>query len=232
MILACITSLLATCCPIAVVGEISESVVSALDAVILGRRFSHISVEVLERHPSFTDRNALRAVAWIPSVVGVATSLKYATPATVNRQVRRTVGGATSFEHLSFVAPATDDIALSQISTTKNLFVATFATTQPVRAELMSQVGKRQHHELTIGLASNVFNLSAARARLAFSHDRSPESGLVRTAMQRQLLGCSHFTIMFSSGATVASSSFRKECSYEFLTTQDTTRIISWSQDD
>lgn len=210
MILACITSLLTSRSPIAIGWLVVSIVVTALNAVVATGWIAHVSVEVLERQPSLTDRDTPFAVVVAAAVVGITASLKHTMPPIVNWSVRQPVSCGAFNEARELVAPAANDVPLPQVCASRNFLIAAFAFAEPVRTEFRSYISKSHDGQFPKWLAADVFDLSAATSRLNFSHDDTSNIRLVRTAMQHQLPSRLHFTIVCSSGAMCTCSLSRK----------------------
>lgn len=197
MILACVASLLASSSPIAVFGAIPETAISSFDAVLCGRRFAHVCVEVFKGQPAFAHRNPHGSIPIVTNVIRVATSLNHPPPSPIDWQVRQTVRSGSAAKPLGFVAATTDDVTFPKISATMNGLSTTFAKTSPVCPQLWAHIGKRNDLQFAECLSGNVFDARRGDDRISVSHDFVPQKQvMVRSAMQRQLYGCSHFSTL------------------------------------
>ena len=80
------------CHPSAIVRGISEAVINAVDAVLIGRRVSHIIKEVLKRVPSLADGYAIFRILCEGRIAGSIAAPHHAVPDIVNSAIGKSVG--------------------------------------------------------------------------------------------------------------------------------------------
>ncbi len=78
-----ITGLFFSCRPSAILRGIVTIVVDALDAV-LGRRITHVGIEVFKRLPTLADLNATRTVVMVRGAARILTSVFHTSPCSPN----------------------------------------------------------------------------------------------------------------------------------------------------
>lgn len=188
---------------------ISTLVRITINAVQERWSLTHILQERLKRiAPPIAHLNALRAIPLIVFIRAVVASRQHRHPRTVCKRGGFTVRDWTDAVQVISKAAAACTAFAAKTSTEYSAQSATVAPAVPHGAALLIQPSIGENGPSPKDFSCQIFNAGRDRDRIGFSHERSPETGLVRAAGQRQLLGRLHFNRMFSSGAMCTCSSF------------------------
>jgi hypothetical protein len=181
---SCVSHLHRLSSPLAVVLRVADRIVNSLNGV--RRRWSraHVSIERLKRVPRIADRYTTPAVV---IVAGIRNTLAARVHCPPHRKFWRC---AHSVSFLSTMNTASTS-APTQGASINRCHRSAITDTVPIHMSIAYQcfVGDGP---LTNSLASQIFWLAPTCDRIHFSHDGTPNTGLVRTARQHQLLGRSY----------------------------------------
>ena len=103
-------------CPAAIFGRIRAIIISAFNRVGIGRLLPHISEEIRERFPPFTDRNATAAIVGVRHMTGVCASLKHGLPGAELGCPSMSVSSSMRGDSLDLKTPAGQMLAACQIA--------------------------------------------------------------------------------------------------------------------
>jgi hypothetical protein len=96
---------------------------------------------------------------------------------------------ASSMSKISLQASATAGLATAEIARDDGYYCTAFAATQPERLPPLAEPCVFHDSQPAKHLPSQIFHAGREYGRISTSHDRSPVTRVVRTAMQLELRG-------------------------------------------
>lgn len=193
-VVAAVASLPLLSGPDAVSRLVIAVVILAFDADAVPIRFRpHVGEKRLEGStPAFADYDSAPTVSVVCGIVGVGAATDYVRPRLVLSGLTLTVGRTSENSSFTREATATLRHSLGEVAAAELSCRPAFAAAEPSRlATLAPDI--LQHGQASELLSGQVFHTGRESNRIRVRHERSPESGLPRTATQLQLCGRSHF---------------------------------------
>jgi hypothetical protein len=201
MVSSLIIALLLFCSPSAIVFGVAIVVVDPVDGVLCGRRLAHVGVEVLKYHPSLADGDSTAAVMHPVGPLMVGASLDHVIPAAMSAGSAKSpcvaVSQSCRAASTGFCRSATKTFPKD------DQVIAAFASTEPVRTVPLPCLFQANGGQEAEYLTGDVCEVVSAPSRLGFSHDGTPNTRLVRTAMQLELRGRLYCSIVRLHGHPV-----------------------------
>ncbi len=188
MICTLISGLLLWGGPAAVARFVITVVVNAVNGMFRRRLWPHVSKEIDEGlQPAVAHYNIAPTIPVVAAITRVAASFTHSCPRIPFRRPRHSVAGTC--------APSTLGASTtSKIGSDNWLLRSAFAAAEPFDRPAIIVRMKLKNRPFPKCLASQVYKAGMSFGRIAVSHDRTPFTGLVRTARRFLPSGCSHYT--------------------------------------
>ena len=183
--------------PFAVARRIAKSVVDAFEAVLHGRTQPHISKKRFKRVPPlWANRNASATVASVGLVCGTVAAVAHSLPRRILGRLLHSVRSAPGNEDASAVTTATACGAVAKMATADNVASSAFAEAFPGDQSALSAARFPNDCQSPEYLPSHILETWVSFDRIVRSHlNLLVRFTVVRTAMQHELRGCSHYSL-------------------------------------
>ncbi len=180
--------------PITVPRFIVAIVIDAFNAVLSGRTWPHVFYECFIRiSPLVAYRNATPTIMTITWRIGIVTAIFHTRPRDVSWGASLTVGDMPSSSTIPTEASTATSVAYLQLPTQRCFLGTAVAFAKPLRLAMLIETSILNYQQSSKPLPSQIFDTKRNCDRISFSHDRTPFTGLVRTARRSIPSGCSHY---------------------------------------